>query len=313
MSDKPDISVVMSVYNGARHLRETIDSILAQADVSLEFIIVDDGSTDESPQILAEYVGRDPRIKIIRQENQGLTRALIKGCAAAKGKYIARQDAGDVSLPGRLHRQLTFIGQHPDAALVSCGTRFVGPNGEHLYDVVSEPEQAQARLLTLRLDTIHGPSHHGSTLFPRSLYERVGGYRSSFYFAQDLDLWIRLAEQGTHYVLPEMLYQAAVTVASISGLYRKEQVETAALILESAGLRRRGTSDESALQQAQAIRPLPNRHRSRRERARALYFIGVCLKKRSNPQASAYFKAALRVYPLHLKSAAQLLHHSYQQ
>src|SRR5919197_1200716 len=108
MSDSPEVSVVMSVYNGAANLRETIDSILNQEGVSLEFIIVNDGSTDESPRILAEYAERDLRINIIRQENQGLTRALIRGCAAAQGTYIARQDTGDISLPGRLIQQLRF-------------------------------------------------------------------------------------------------------------------------------------------------------------------------------------------------------------
>src|SRR6266404_8121857 len=152
MSVSPDISVVMGVYNGEARLRETIDSILSQQDVSLEFIIVDDGSTDQTSQILEDYARHDSRVKLIQQENQGLTRALITGCAAARGKYIARQDAGDISLPNRLARQLAFIERHPDAAFVSCGTRFVGPKGEQLYEVVPDASDLTAPLLALSLD-----------------------------------------------------------------------------------------------------------------------------------------------------------------
>ena len=122
MSEGPDISVVMSVYNGATRLRETVDSVLSQQGVSLEFIIVDDGSTDQSSEILKEYVEADARVDLIRQENRGLTRALITGCAQAKGRYIARQDAGDISLPGRLKKQQDVLESDPTGSFVSCGT-----------------------------------------------------------------------------------------------------------------------------------------------------------------------------------------------
>ena len=307
MSDTPDISVVMSVYNAAAQLRESMDSILSQEGVRLELIVVNDGSTNESPTILEEYANRDSRVKILHQENQGLTRALIKGCAAAKGRYIARHDAGDISLPGRLIKQVTYLAETPDAAFVSCGTRFVGPAGEYLFEVKRDPREADHRLLTLDLDRIQGPSSHPSTLFSRDLYDLVGGYRTAFYFAQDLDLWIRLGEVGRHIVMREVLYQASFTLGSISGLYRKEQIETARLILECARLRREGKSEEPGLQKARQISRPAKRHHNRLGRARALYFIGVCLKKRKDPLAQDYFKQALLAFPLHVKSAARLL------
>lgn len=307
MTDSPDISVVTSVYNDAPHLHETIDSVLAQRGVTIEFVIVNDGSTDESPTILEEYARRDTRVRVIHQENQGLTAALIHGCAAARGAYIARQDAGDVSMPGRLDKQLACIKKHPDALLVSCGTRFVGPAGEFLYDVTRNPGDATERLRSLDPAVVEGPSSHPSTMFPRAAYESVGGYRSSFYFGQDLDLWIRLGEQGAHIVLPEVLYQAAVTVQSISGRYRREQVEIAKLVLTSAGLRRRNISDLHVLNQAMLVKPSINRQQDRLQRANALYFIGSCLRRHSNPGAARYFQQALRSNPLHLKSALRLL------
>ncbi len=307
MTVSPDISVVMSVYNGASELRGSVESILSQEGVDLELIVVNDGSTDDSGNILQEYSITDQRVRIINQENQGLTRALIVGCAAARGEYIARQDAGDISLPGRLIKQLNAISENPDSAFVSCGTRFVGPKGEYLYDVNQEKAEATSNLLTLNPDQIRGPSSHPSTLFSRSLYERVGGYRSAFYFAQDLDLWIRLAEHGRHVVIPEILYETSVTVESISGLFRKEQVALTTIMLEGAALRRNGLSEQQILNQAESIRPIVRRPSGRVVRARAFYFIGSCLKRRNNPQAAYYFRQALKSYPFHLKSAVRLL------
>lgn len=307
MNDNPDVSVVMSVYNGADHLRETLDSVLSQEGVSLEFIIVNDGSTDESSRTLEEYASRDRRVKVIHQANLGLTKALIRGCAEANGAYIARQDAGDISLPTRLSKQLALITQSSDCAFVSCGTRFVGPEAEHLYDVNPDPAHATRRLLVLDLAEVRGPSIHGCTAFPKVLYDEVGGYRPEFYFAQDLDLWLRLAERGNHIVLDETLYQATVSVASITGTYRKEQVETAGIILECARLRRNALSETPALDRARRIQPSAKPRSNRVSRAQTLYFIGVCLRKRSNPRAQSYFRRALLTYPLHLKSAARLL------
>jgi hypothetical protein len=104
-----------------------------------------------------------------------------------------------------------------------------------------------------------------------------------------------------------VLYQAGVLVQSISGLYREEQVETAKLILESARLRRKGVSDSQVLERAGAIRPVVSRRTNRLQRAKAHYFIGSCLRKRRDPVATHYFQQALRLNPLHLKSAVRLL------
>lgn len=307
MNSAPDISVVMGVYNGGPRLPETIESILSQEDVNFEFIIVNDGSTDQTLDVLESYARRDTRVRIIHQENQGLTKSLIKGCAKANGAYLARQDAGDLSSPGRLSKQLGALKSNPDACVISAGTRFVAPDHEHLYDVLPDESDLTEDLLTLELDQIRGPSMHGCTMFRKDAYEQVGGYRASFYFAQDLDLWIRLAEVGKHATLGEILYEASLTIGSISSHYRKQQVETARLILESARVRRAGIADEEVLQKAARIRTNGKRKPGRYERANALYFIGACLRQRRNPQASDYFHRALQTHPLHLKSALRLL------
>ena len=122
MSAPPQVSVVMSVYNGANHLSETLDSVLSQEDCDFEFIVVNDGSTDGTTRVLDDYAKRDKRLRVIHQENTGLTRALIRGCSEACGKFIARQDSGDISLPGRLKMQMNVLGGDIQAAFVSCAT-----------------------------------------------------------------------------------------------------------------------------------------------------------------------------------------------
>ena len=296
----------MSVYNGAECLRESIGSVLAQEGVNFELIVVDDGSTDDSAAMINELVGRDARIRLILQNNQGLTRALIRGCAEARGEYIARQDAGDIFLPGKLMRQVAVLEANPSAAMVSCGTRFVGPGGETLYELRSDEWDATERLLTLDVKRLRGPFGHGSVLFRRNLYEQVGGYRAQFCLSQDLDLWIRLAERGEYLIVPDVLFQALFSPVSISANLRSAQIAIARHILESARLRRAGLSDDLVLDRASAI--LSDRSEpSSANRAGALYFIGQCLRKRKDPRAADYFRQALRAYPLHLKSAVRLL------
>ena len=131
----PSISVVMSVYNGAEHLRESMDSVLSQESVGFEFIIVNDGSIDESGEILDGYAKNDTRVRIIHQENRGLTRALIRGCTESRGKYIARQDVGDVSMKKRLALQKEALDANDELFFVSCWTEYCGPEWEFLYMV----------------------------------------------------------------------------------------------------------------------------------------------------------------------------------
>jgi hypothetical protein len=135
----------------------------------------------------------------------------------------------------------------------------------------------------------------------------VGGYRAQFYFAQDLDLWVRLAEVGDYTVVPRILYRATLGIDSISGLYRREQLELTRLIAESARLRRAGLGDEAILQQAAAILPTSASRAGRAARSRAMYFIGECLRKRRDQDAVEYFKRAIRENPLHLRTWWRLL------
>jgi glycosyltransferase involved in cell wall biosynthesis len=305
--EEPEVSVVVGVHNGMPALGETLNSLLSQAGIELEVVVVDDGSTDGSGGLLEQYAGRDSRIRVVRQEHRGLTRALIRGCALARGEYIARQDVGDISLPGRMRMALDCLATHASTVFVSCGVRVVGPGGELLFDVRQDDGELNAALRTLDPSELTGPAHHGSVVFRRAAYDKVGGYRAEFYFAQDLDLWVRLAEVGDHTVVPKILYWAAMGPDSLSGRYRREQLALIRLIAESARLRRAGLGDEAILQQAAAIRPTLVSRGRRAARSRAMYFIGACLRKRCDPVAVKYLRCAIRENPLHLRAWWRLL------
>jgi glycosyltransferase involved in cell wall biosynthesis len=304
---EPDVSVVVGVHNGMLALGETLDSVLSQAGVELEVVVVDDGSTDGSGGLLEQYARRDSRIRAVRQEHRGLTLALIRGCVLARGEYIARQDVGDISLPGRLRTALDCLAARPDTVFTSCGVRVVGPGGELLFDMRQDDGELNQALRTLDPAGLTGPAHHGSVVFRRATYEKVGGYRAEFYFAQDLDLWVRLAEVGDHAVIPQLQYRAVVGVDSISARYRREQLALVRLIVESASLRRAGLGDGAILQRVAAIRPQVASSRRWASRSRAMYFIGACLRRRGNPAAVEYFKRAIHENPMHLRAWWRLL------
>lgn len=301
MTTGPLVSVVMSVYNSAGTLAATMDSVLTQQGVSFEFIIIDDGSTDGSGAILDDYTRRDDRIRVIHQANTGLTRALIRGCAAARGNYIARQDAGDASLPGRLARQVALLNDRPSAVFVTCGYDLVGPAGELLTRVPPPAEATAARWLTnTDPEALRGP-HHGTVMFRRESYHRAGGYRPAYYYAQDLDLWTRLIALGDLAVVPDTLYRVAFTYDSITARHRQRQDQLRRLIAEAGALRLSGGDEAPVLAKAARIGadrgPLdPGR------RAAAAYFIGSCLADRRDARARGYLIDAVKQHPFHLKA-----------
>jgi glycosyltransferase involved in cell wall biosynthesis len=308
MTATREVSVVMAVHNGGQALARTLDSILSQTGVDFEVIVVNDGSVDDTATVLERCASRNSGVVAVHlPENAGLTQALIRGCSLARGRFIARHDAGDISLPGRFAKQFEALESDPTAAFASCGTRFVGPAGEWLYDIVQEePEMAQA-LRASEPGRLRGPAHHGSTMFSRQVYEEVGGYRPQFYFAQDLDLWVRLAERGRHRVLTDVLYEATLTPRCVSGTHRREQVLLTKYVAECARLRRSGKPEADCLAKASQVRPAPTGWLARRRQADHLYFIGACLTRRGDLRALHYYRQAVRTFPLHAKSWLRLL------
>lgn len=301
------VSVVIGVHNGAHHLVRTLDSVLSQNGVDLEVIVVDDGSVDSTPEILRACSQRDPRLRIVTfAHNRGLTEALIAGCADARGRYIARQDAGDRSLPGRLADQAAWLDAHPGAALVSCHTRFIGLYGDPLYDVLIPEQELRTTLVSGVAGGFRGPSHHGSVMMRADAYRRVGGYRQPFVVAQDLDLWLRLSEAGDVGVLDRIAYESVASPTGISAQRNALQAHLATLAAELARLRRAGGDEAGALAgysppsagSLVSDGPLMKRYRY----AAYTYFLGRCITGSNPAGARRYFMAGLARCPWHLRS-----------
>jgi len=200
---RPLVSVVMGVRNGSGTLEATLSSLTQGQNLDLEVLVINDGSTDQTGPLLDRLAAADSRIRVLNREGRGLTKALIEGCLEARGSFIARQDAGDRSLPGRLEQQVACLDADPGANLCSCHVRLVVEEGA-TATVNRLAEESLA-------DGLTGPAIHGSVLMRREAYERAGGYRAAFYYAQDLDLWSRMVESGRHRVVPEVLYEATLS------------------------------------------------------------------------------------------------------
>jgi hypothetical protein len=308
---KPDVSVVMSVYNDAAYLRRAIDGVLTQTGVDLEFIIVDDGSSDESPRILSEYAASDARIRVIRQENAGLTRALINGCNSATGEFIARQDADDVSLPGRLRKQMALLREYPRIGFVSSWADSFTPDGAILDECRNSelPELATERLLNHRI----GPPAHGSVMMRTTLYKQVGGYRECFYFGQDSDLWLRLGEKSLMAYVPEVLYRFLRSPLSISGNRSESQHLFGELGQLCRKARANGEAEQPFLEQAEVlalqIRTAKNNGTTLRS-ANGIgmsYLIGSQLVRKGDNRGRKYLWNVLSARPWHYKAWIRLV------
>jgi glycosyltransferase involved in cell wall biosynthesis len=217
----PQISVAMSTHDDPR-LSESIDSVLAQTFTDFELIVINDGCPrSQTAATLAAYAERDPRVHVIEQANGGLTLALVDACRRARAPYVARQDADDVSMPNRLARQVAAMQENPNAVLCVCGTRVTAPDGETIDEIAPIPSSGE--LTRMLREEMTGIPAHGCVMFRRDAYERVGGYRDMFYFAQDVDLWLRLAPVGSVVSVPEMLYELREGPNSISTVNRQYQ------------------------------------------------------------------------------------------
>jgi len=184
------ISVVMSVYNGEKYLREAVESILAQSYRFSEFIIVNDATSDSSLEILESYRKKDRRITIINNpHNLGLGASLKEAIARAQGEFIARMDADDISAPDRFQKQVEYLEAHGEILVLGGKCKKIGEpeDGDIHFPVPKDPDLMRWNML-LGCGLI---VHHGSVMIRRSLFDLIGPY-SDARAAQDFELWTRL-------------------------------------------------------------------------------------------------------------------------
>ena len=180
----PQVSVVMPVRDGERFLAEAVESVLGQTLCDLELIVVDDGSTDGTPVLLAGLARREQRVRVQTQAPGGLTSALNAGCAVASSPYIARMDGDDVALPDRLERQLAYLDAHADVALLGGGIILIDETGAE-FD--REPGRVTPEL-TQRNELVHA-----TVVMRTEAFRALGGYRLDQ--SEDYDLWLRFDER----------------------------------------------------------------------------------------------------------------------
>jgi hypothetical protein len=304
-SQTPRVSVVMSVHNDVDRLERSVSSILNQSFTDLEFIVIDDGSTDGSSEVLDRLAARDSRIRVLCQGNTGLTRALIRGCEEARGEFIARQDSDDWSHPARLGESVALMDSDPAVGLVSCPTEFVGPAGVRLM-VISRSTDPDAATHALRFER-QGPPAHGSVLFRRALYESVGGYRWQFHFAQDADLWLRMVERASIAYLPQIRYEALRHPQSTSGALRPIQRQFGEIGQLCREARDKGVAETELLERASKLAESVTEARGGASaRADASYWLGAQLLANGDTRARGYLLEAIAARPWHLKAWARL-------
>ncbi len=210
---EPDVSVLMSCYNASRWLHEAIDSVLAQTHSNFELILINDGSTDETWNIIQNYQDRDQRIVALSKQNTGLADSLNVGLSKAKGAWIARLDADDFCEPMRLEQQLDFVRNHPEVVLLGAGFVEIDEAGR---SIKTQLYPSRHRKLLRHMERSQRFFPHSSAFFSRQLARDVGGYNPLFRKTQDRDLWFRFAERGEIACLADCLVRVRKHMAQIS-------------------------------------------------------------------------------------------------
>jgi glycosyltransferase involved in cell wall biosynthesis len=213
----PTITVLMPVYNGAMYLPEAIDSILQQTYEDFEFLIIDDGSMDQSVRIINSY--DDPRIRLIKNErNLGLVSTLNKGIDLAKGEFIARMDCDDISLPERFEKQMALMSQHPEVGV--CGGWIEYFMGRVL--VLKLPISDAEIKRTLPSDN---PIAHPTVMMRTKVIKNLQVYYNPGYsHVEDYELWIRLAVVTCFANIPEVLLKYRIHPEQVGHEHAEEQV-----------------------------------------------------------------------------------------
>ena len=197
------VSTVIPTYNYARFIGRALEGVFAQTHRELEIVVVDDGSTDHTPAVLAGY---GDRIRVIRQENRGVSTARNVGIRAARGEAIALLDADDVWMPEKLAKQVALLEASPDVSVVGCGIRVVDGEGRTIRDAIWEPpgQGVEAlREMAVRQAWVGGSD--SGALLRRSVFDQVGLFDETFFAAEDLDLWLRIAARCKIVNVPEVL------------------------------------------------------------------------------------------------------------
>lgn len=230
------VSIVTVYYNRENHVIESIESLLSQTYKNIEIIAIDDGSTDNTLDKLMSI--NNERLKVYTHENKGFVRSVIDAVNYANGEFIAIHGSGDISLPSRIEKQVELLMSDKGIGLVGC-------NVEHINKVTGDKRQHIPKIIngntteTLLKEIIY---IHGEVMFRRSVYDRVGGYRTYFKFSQDLDLFLRMSLITKFGIVPEVLYTRFTLPGGVDASYNKKimqqylaEVSRQSIVMKSNG------------------------------------------------------------------------------
>ena len=228
-SDAPAVTVLMPVWNCVRFTRHAIRSILAQSFTNYEFIIVDDGSTDGTFDVIKQFAEEDQRIHLISRENRGLVASLNEGLSVARAPLVARMDGDDIATENRLAVQVAEFERRADLVLLGGQAQLIDAmdNPGRMLQVPNGIEQTRKALL------VSCPFIHPSVMFRRKPVLEVGGYRDKYRHAEDYDLWLRLSSRGEIDNLPDIVLKFRRHGESVTDRHAKIQAISTALALES--------------------------------------------------------------------------------
>ncbi|MFI5252434.1 MAG: glycosyltransferase family 2 protein [Bacteroidota bacterium] len=215
----PKVSVIIPMFNAERFLRSAVESVLGQTFADFECIIIDDGSTDSSEQIIRSY--HDSRIKLLRNSNNlGITKSLNKGISESIGKYICRMDADDMCVPDRLLKQVTYLDSHLDVAVVGSWVILIDTQGRNIG---TEQYPGSSADIMNQIFT-HNPFAHSSVMIRRTVLDICGNYSANFLHNEDYDLWLRIAARFPVANIEEPLIMRRIHESNVTVMKETELV-----------------------------------------------------------------------------------------
>lgn len=225
----PIVSIIMPVYNAGQYLTDSIQSILSQTFKDFEFIIIDDGSTDKSIDVIQSF--QDKRILLmLNEKNLGITATLNKGLSVAKGKFICRMDADDIAVNTRLERQINFLQNHPSISIIGSRATLIDEKG----NIIGEETVPQNPKEINRIKFIHNPFIHATVIFRKILVDKYGMYDSRRKHNEDYDLWLRYTKNEQGFNLDDKLILRRIHKRSITASKEIELVQKRFLTLYHA-------------------------------------------------------------------------------
>lgn len=205
------VTVLMPAYNAGNYIAEAIQSLLQQSFVDFKLLIVNDGSTDNTEQIIRSFT--DARIHLLNLPHRGIAAALNKGLSKTDSIYIARFDADDICFPERLQQQVSFLDNHQDYVMVGCDAEYVSESGEHLFHFKCIGHTHEEILQKMNS---YCPFIHSSVMYKKDAVIKSGGYSLHAHNFEDYFLWTHLKNYGKFYNLPQQLIKVRFNPASVT-------------------------------------------------------------------------------------------------